>query len=56
MANTNLVGMKYMDMPEDYRDEYSKADFKRERRDKKQDMLRNAIAEPAAPQIGRAHV
>ena len=51
MANTNLVGMKYMDMPEDYRDEYSKADFKRERRAKKRGMLRDAIAEPAAPRM-----
>ena len=51
MANTNLVGMKYMDMPEDYRDEYSKADFKRERRDEKRRMLRDAIAEPAASRM-----
>ena len=51
MANTNLVGMKYMDMPEDYRDEYSKADFKRDRRDEKRGMLRDAIAEPAASRM-----
>lgn len=51
MANTNLVGMKYMDMPEDYRDEYSKADFKRERRAEKRGMLRDAIAEPAASRM-----
>ena len=51
MANTNLVGMKYMDMPEDYRDEYSKADFKRDRRTEKRGMLRDAIAEPAASRM-----
>lgn len=51
MANTNLVGMKYMDMPEDYRDEYSKEDFKRERRAEKRGMLRDAIAEPAASRM-----
>ena len=51
MANTNLVGMKYMDMPEDYRDENSKADFKRERRAEKRGMLRDAIAEPAASRM-----
>lgn len=51
MANTNLVGMKYMDMPEEFRNKYSKADFKDQRRAEKRGMLRDAIAEPAASRM-----
>ena len=47
MANTNLVGMKYLDMPEEYRNEFSKAQFKDARRDQKKEMLGDALDGPA---------
>lgn len=51
MANTNLVGMKYMDMPEEYRRENTKQEFKQASRAQKRGMLRDAIAEPSAPRM-----
>ena len=51
MANTNLVGMKYLDMPQEYRDLNSKSEFKEDRTAQKRAMVGDALKEEPAERM-----